>query len=159
MIVVSACLLGENCRYDGSNTYNKELVELFAGRELLPVCPELSGNLPVPREPAEIVGGDGFDVLNAQARVLCRDGMDVTLHFVNGSKRVMKKCKNHNNGIVKMAVLKARSPSCGVRKIYDGNFNGRLKPGPGVMAARLKKEKIPVYTEDDLEKIKEIMKK
>lgn len=156
MIVVSACLLGKNCRYDGGNCSNVQLIQLLKDRDIIPICPEISGGLPVPRSPSEIINGDGFDVLENRTRVISSDGQDVTLQFLKGSNKILKECNDKN---IKLAILKARSPSCGVKKIYNGQFAGKLRPGPGVTAASFKNKDIPLYTEDDIEKIKKILDK
>ena len=146
MILISACLLGCACRYDGKSKPHPLAQELARQGLAVPVCPEQLGGLPTPREPAEIVGGDGRDVLNGRARVMDRQGRDVTAAFVQGAEKAlaeMQKCG------VTHAVLKGKSPSCGTAVIYDGSFSGTLKPGNGVFAQKLVNEGIPVYTEED----------
>lgn len=141
MIAVSACLLGICCRYDGKAQPNKELKELFERGEALPVCPECLGGLTVPRNPCEIRGGDGFDVIDGQAIVAANDGRDVTHEFVLGAEKTVMLLKE--NGITE-CVLKSRSPSCGVGIIYDGTFSGKGIEGNGVTAAMLIKHGIRV---------------
>ena len=138
MLLVSACLLGANVKYSGGSNYC-ELLAQYQGRGLfLPVCPECLGQLAVPRPPAEIRGGDGSDVLNGNAKVYASSGRDVTANFIQGAEAVLALAR------------KARSPSCGAGKIYNGNFEGTLTSGDGVTSALLKQNGITVYTELDL---------
>ncbi|HHU91528.1 MAG TPA: DUF523 domain-containing protein [Halanaerobiaceae bacterium] len=155
MILVSACLLGENVRYDGANTLNEELLELLKGKEILPICPEVAGDLPVPRPPAEIVNGDGNDVLAGRARVENIAGDDVTPAFLKGARKVLVGLDLQK---IDFAILKSRSPSCGIDQIYNGQFNGQLREGPGVTAAYLRSKGIEVYSEEEPEKIKDRIK-
>ena len=120
-IMVSACLLGENCKYDGGNNRNKELAEMLAGQEVIPVCPEVLGGLPVPRVPAEIVNG----------RVVNREGQDVDGAFRLGAEKALEIAERENPDLI---ILQSRSPSCGVNEIYDGTFTGKKIPGHGVFA-------------------------
>ncbi len=141
VIVVSACLLGINCRYDGKAV--KDMSEELRKRGYLPVpvCPEQLSGLPTPRECCEIVGGDGFDVLVGKARVLTRSGRDVTSHFIRGAREAYRVCRIVG---ADLAILKDLSPSCGVERIYDGSFTGGKKRGSGVTAAYLKEKGIDV---------------
>ena len=107
-IAVSACLLGCSCRYDGQNKKNNSIFELFEKEALLPVCPEVSGGLPTPREPSRIKGGDGFAVLDGNAKVINIQGADNTKAFIHGACAVLEILKQ--NGI-KRCILKAKSPS------------------------------------------------
>jgi uncharacterized protein YbbK (DUF523 family) len=145
--LVSACLLGKHCRYDGGHKRNESVVALAKRQKLIPVCPEELGGLPIPRPPSEITGGDGADVLVGKARVLTKQGEDVTAHFLKGANEVLKIAQAHN---VKEAILKARSPSCGCGEIYDGTFSGKTRPGDGVTTALLKKHEVEVVGEDDV---------
>lgn len=136
MILVSACLIGTKCRYDGGSFEQyPELAALVAKGEAIPVCPEELGGLPTPRPPAELVGGDGADVLNGAARIVREDGTDVTDAFLAGAEAAARIAQAHG---ATRAVLKARSPSCGCATVYDGTFSGRVIPGQGVTAARLR---------------------
>lgn len=135
-IVVSACLLGRACRYDGGDNCVPELSKALAGHEVIPVCPEVAGGLPTPRNPSERRG----------SRVVMDDGTDVTENFVRGADLCLKKAGENPPDL---AILKARSPSCGSEKIYDGTFSHTLIAGNGVFAERLKARKIPVYTEEN----------
>lgn len=134
MFLVSACLVGVKCRYDGTDAFSKETTELLSEFVLIPICPEQLGGLPTPRERCEIVGGDGFDVLNGKARVLSESGLDLTEKFLKGAYETLRIAKMLN---VKRAILKDFSPSCGVNKIYDGTFSGKTKSGVGVTTALL----------------------
>ncbi|QUH27152.1 DUF523 domain-containing protein [Serpentinicella alkaliphila] len=146
MILVSACLLGVNCKYDGKNNYNRELVDLLNGKAIVPVCPEQLGGLTTPRIAAEIQNGDGSDVVENSFKVLTKEGVDVSEAFIKGAKETlyiaMSMC-------ITQAFLKAKSPSCGSGKIYDGTFSGVLRSGDGVTTYLLKKNGIKVFTEND----------
>lgn len=139
MILVSACLAGIPCRYDGSTLPDPEIQGLVARGIAIPICPEAAGGLPTPRPPAEISGGDGQDVLEGRARVVRQDGTDVTEAFLKGALSALSLAQKLG---VKKAILKAHSPSCGVNFIYDGSFTGTLKEGMGVTAAILRREGI-----------------
>ena len=121
-IVVSACLLGGNCKYSGGNNRSEELLTLLSGHEVIPVCPEVLGGLPVPRTPAEIVDGT----------VVTRDGVSVNEEFLRGASAALEICMRNKPDLV---ILQPRSPSCGVGRVYDGTFSGKLVPGNGVFAA------------------------
>jgi len=144
MILVSACLVGINCNYLGGSKSNKFLIDLVRGGIALPICPEQLGGLPTPRIGAEIVNG----------KVITQDGRDVTINFVNGAKEVLKIAKMIN---CKLAILKAKSPSCGSGQVYDGAFLGELISGDGILVKELKQNGIRVITENDIEgNLKEI---
>lgn len=136
-VAISACLLGAPVRYDGGSKPVPEVIELAGkeGVEVLRVCPETASGLPVPRPPAEQRGG----------RVLLADGRDVTEEFALGSRLCGEEVVRSG---ARLAVLKAKSPSCGVGLVYDGTYSGRLVAGQGVFAARLDEEGICVVTED-----------
>lgn len=135
-LLVSACLLGEPCRYDGKSKPCPSVIALSEKYELIPVCPEVLGGLSTPRSPSEIRDG----------RVISKNGSDVTEFFVTGA---MEACKTALENGCETAVLKARSPSCGSGEIYDGSFCGRTVTGDGICAAMLKKNGIRVITEDE----------
>jgi uncharacterized protein YbbK (DUF523 family) len=139
--LVSACLLGIACRFDGLATRGK----------VITICPEVAGGLPCPRLPAEIeeafAGLDGHAVLDGRTRVVRSDGVDVTAQFVKGAQAALALA--HRLGI-RRAILKANSPSCGTGRIHEGRFNGKLVPGDGVSAALLKRSGIQAITEMDL---------
>lgn len=113
---------------------------------VLPVCPEELGGLPTPRLPAEITNGDGSDVISGVARVISSRGDDFTRHFSRGAEKVKEMAKKHQ---VSLAILKERSPSCGVSQIYDGTFSGQTVPGCGVTTAGLRKAGVKVISEGD----------
>jgi len=141
MIIVSACLLGINCKYDGRNNYNKDVIDKVSEQGAIPVCPEQLGGCPTPRIPCEIVGGTGKDVLDGKAKVITADGRDVTDNLIKGANEVLRIAKMAG---VSKAILKSKSPSCGCNKIYDGSFSGKLIDGRGVTAELLKRNGIEV---------------
>lgn len=133
-ILISSCLLGIPCRYDGKEGERADITELKEKYNLIPICPEIYGGLPTPRVPSERVGN----------RVLMRDGSDVTENYKRGAMTALKLCKEFN---CKIAVLKERSPSCGSGEIYDGTFSKKITNGDGVTAEILKKNGISVIGE------------
>ena len=135
-ILVSACLLGLPCRYDGKSKPDERVIALKEKYELIPFCPEVYGGLETPRTPSERVGD----------RVLMKDGRDVTENYRRGADGALCLCKTLD---IKKAILKERSPSCGSGKIYDGSFSGTLKDGDGVTAELLLKNGIEVLGESD----------
>lgn len=142
MVLISACLAGEKCRYDGSAKPNAALLERLGGDgAYMPVCPECLGGLEIPRQPAEIVGGDGAAVLDGRANILGRDGADRTEAFLRGAEATLRLAMENN---VKRVYLKQKSPSCGAGEIYDGTFSGRCIPGDGVTAALLRRNGIEI---------------
>jgi uncharacterized protein YbbK (DUF523 family) len=146
MLIVSACLAGEKCRYTGDGFDYPELRKMVEEGKAVPVCPEVLGGLPVPRDPNEIVGGDGFDVLDGRARVLTSGGEDKTNVFLRGAGEVLAIARKHG---ARVAILKERSPSCGSGMIYDGTFSGKKIPGCGCTAALLIREGLRVYSEEN----------
>ena len=140
-VVISACLLGVRCRYDGGDSRNETAIRQMKTDELIPVCPEEAGGLPTPRPPAEIVGGDGNDVLDGEAKVMTVDGTDVTEAYLKGAHHALQMAQSHGATHV---ILTARSPSCGCGNIYDGTFSGTLTTGDGVTTALLKRHGITV---------------
>ncbi|MBS6372579.1 MAG: DUF523 domain-containing protein [Lawsonibacter sp.] len=143
-ILVSACLLGVPCRYDGAGKAEPHIEKLKQrGHTLIPVCPEVLGGLPTPRPPAERLP-DG--------RVVTREGKDVTAEYRSGAEQALALARKQ--GCV-LAVLKERSPSCGRGRIYDGTFSRTLIPGSGVAAQLLEENGIPVYGESQLEELLE----
>lgn len=141
MKLVSACLIGVNCNFEGKNWLNPKLLEEFKEGKLFPVCPEVLGGLSVPRVPAEIQNGDGADVLNGDAKVMNEKGIDVTDQFLKGAQETLKIAKAVG---AKEALLIEKSPSCGCGKIFDGSFSGKFVAGDGVTAALLKENGIKV---------------
>lgn len=148
-ILISACFLGQLVRYDAKeNTIkNSQLKQWQEEGRLITVCPEVDGGLPVPRPPAEIIGGDGKTVLAGQARLLNIEGKDVTEYFLKGAFAALTTARRFN---IKMAILKANSPSCGNAFIYNGTFSGVKKPGKGVTVALLEGNGIRVFNEKEL---------
>lgn len=145
-IIISACLAGIPCRYDGSHRAIPELCRLVREGEAVPVCPEILGGLATPRPPAEIRGGDGCAVIAGSARVSTLDGNDLSEAYLAGAAAMHRFAAGLG---CKTAVLKDRSPSCGVREIYDGSFAGALRPGSGVAACYLRSRGIEVLTADE----------
>lgn len=146
--------MGINCKYNGGNNENKDIIELGTKFRLIPVCPEQLGGCTTPRLAAEIQSGDGKDVLDGTAKVQRIDGSDVSSEFIKGAQEVLKIAKQMN---INIAILKARSPSCGVDNIYDGTFSGKLKSGNGVTAEILKRNGIKVITEEEIEQLNGII--
>lgn len=136
-LLVSACLLGMHCRYDGGGKLCPEILALGEKHQLLPLCPELMGGLPIPRPPAERQG----------ERIVDRLGRDVTGEFQQGAQQVLRLARLWG---AEAAVLKERSPSCGKDEIYDGSFQGRLVPGQGILARYLREAGLPVYGETEI---------
>ncbi|WP_067797400.1 DUF523 domain-containing protein [Actinomadura formosensis] len=149
-ILVSSCLAGRPVRYDGAaRPVGNGLFERWRSEgRLVPFCPEVSGGLPVPRPPAEIVDGDGADVLDGRARILTDTGEDVTDRFLQGARLALDTAQRTGTRI---ALLKEGSPSCGTHRIYDGTFTATKRPGSGVTTALLERAGITVFTENDLE--------
>ena len=144
LLIVSKCLAGIPCRYDGKDNLVPEIKALVERGEAVAVCPEVLGGLPTPRTPSE---------LQPDGRVLNKQGEDVTAQFVSGAERALEICREQGCA---GAILKARSPSCGKGVIYDGSFAGKRVPGNGVFAQMLLDAGIPVMTEEEyLQKRKE----
>lgn len=131
-IVVSACLCGNKCRYNGQSVESDLYVEK---NEVLILCPEILGGLGVPREPCEIVNGNAKDVINGKAKIIGVSGNDYTKEYLNGVENAIKIVKQHN---IKVAYLKQNSPSCGFGKVYDGQFQNKKIIGNGIFAEELK---------------------
>lgn len=145
-IVVSACLAGCACRFDGSANTDDQVSRLVAEGRVVLVCPEEDGGLGTPRPPAEIVGGDGWDVVAGRARVVTRAGIDVTEQYLAGARQALEAARRSG---ADTAILKARSPSCGKGQIYDGSFSRTLRRGDGVTVALLQANGIRVLTDED----------
>jgi uncharacterized protein YbbK (DUF523 family) len=146
MRVISACLCGINCKYNGDNNKHEEFVKELRQGQVIPLCPEQLGGLTTPRSACEIVGGSGEDVLSGQARVIDKTGQDVTANFIKGAQECLAIMRQAG---IDEAILQRRSPSCGVNKIYDGSFSGHLIAGDGVTAALLRKHGIRVWNDED----------
>lgn len=146
MYIVSACLIGEKCKYNGDDNFSESVIAFLKDKKYVMICPEVLGGLSVPRHPAEIFGDAVIDV----------EGNDVTSYFVRGTllslARAVAAAEKENDDI-EGAVLKANSPSCGSGSIYDGTFSGNLISGDGIFAGQLKKKNIKVMTEKDIEEI------
>ena len=135
-VIVSACLVGKNCKYNGKNNINEKIMEFLKDKEVILVCPEVMGGLTIPRLKSEILDG----------KVVNEKGEDVTAYFVSGAKIALEEAKKNN---VKLAILKEKSPSCGSKKIYDGKFNGTVINGSGIFASMLKEIGVKILTEED----------
>lgn len=144
--LISACLVGENVRYNGGNCLQEKLKYLIESYQAISFCPEVAGGLSTPRLPAEIVGGQAQDVFNQQAVVLDSSGQDVTQAFINGAYQTLKMVQQNH---ISHVILKADSPSCGSKLIYDGSFTGKKILGEGMTAILLRQHGIIVMTEDE----------
>lgn len=142
--IISACLLGDICRYNGKALESDQLENLLKDYRIIKVCPEVDGGLPTPRKPAEIDCGDGMEVLNGTAKVITSDGDNVSSEFIKGAHTTLKVAEQNSPCLI---ILKSRSPSCGSGRIYNGTFTGILKDGYGVTAALLKQNGFTVYDE------------
>lgn len=140
-ILVSACLLGRCCKYSGGHNRNEAVIAFLRGRHYIPVCPE-SLVLPAPRPPVELRGG----------RVVTADSRDLTALYEKGVAETLARL---GGASVTLAILKARSPTCGSGEIYDGTFSHRRVPGDGLLARALKERGIPVRTEEDIARLME----
>ncbi len=136
MYLISACLTGINCKYDGHNNYHEVAKKLLDHNLAITACPEELGGLPTPRIPSEIVNN----------KIMSKDQKEVTKEFKLGATKTLELVKKHN---IKIAILQKRSPSCGVHKIYDGSFSGTLIDGQGVTTELLRTNGIKVITIDD----------
>ena len=150
-VLVSACLVGERVRYDGASVPGKsKILNKWKNDGLIvPICPEVAGNLPVPRPPAEIIKGTGTDVLINASQVFNVNGQDITENFIRGAREALKMVKKMK---IKLAVFKDGSPSCGKTRIYDGSFSGSQRPGQGVTTALLEKNGVAVFSENEIKK-------
>lgn len=144
MYLVSACLIGINCRYDGKNNYNQRLYELFKESLLYPVCPEVLGGLEIPRKPCEVIKKKN------SYKIYDIDGEDKTDEFLKGAEKSLKIAELIE---AKGVIFKEKSPSCGVHYIYDGSFNGNIIEGKGITTNYLENADYKVYSEDDLDKL------
>jgi uncharacterized protein YbbK (DUF523 family) len=147
-ILISACLLGQPVRFDGQSKFveNTVLQQWNNAGRLVPVCPEVSGGLPVPRPAAEIQGS-ADDVLAGMGHVTTKDNGDVSQFFLCGAQHALKLCRQHN---IRIAILKENSPSCGSTHVPDGSFSGKIIPGEGVTARLLRQNGIRVYSENQI---------
>ena len=137
-ILVSACLLGRNCKYNGGNNYCAAVAEFVKDKEIIEVCPEVQSGMSIPRTPIELVNGVLMD----------RDGNDVDARLRAAVAQAMESIKDQE---IDCAVLQSRSPTCGVNQIYDGSFSGKLISGSGVFAKALKDAGYRVIDAEDIE--------
>jgi len=135
-IVVSACLLGENCKYNGGNNFSPTVAQYVQGREVIPVCPERLAGLGIPREPIEIVNG----------RVQHKDGSSVDAQLRSAVAQILTQLEGEE---IECAILKSRSPTCGVKQVYDGTFSGTLVDAMGILAAALAEKGYKVIDSED----------
>lgn len=136
-IMVSACLLGENCKYNGGNNRSQKVLDFISGHEVIPVCPEVLGGLETPRIPSEIVNGT----------VMSKEGKNVDYEFRKGADIGLKMAIDND---VELVILQSRSPSCGVKNIYDGSFSGKVIEGKGVFAELLDNKGFKIVDVEDL---------
>ncbi|OMD43762.1 DUF523 domain-containing protein [Paenibacillus odorifer] len=146
MILVSSCLAGMKVRYNGTDCLDEMIQKLLNEDKAIAVCPELLGGFSTPREPAEIIGGNGEDVLAGIAKVVDRSGTDVTDMYLKGAYITLAKAQEVS---ATMVVLKENSPSCGSTMIYNGEFKGKKIAGNGVTTALLRKNGIEVTSEEN----------
>lgn len=143
MYIVSGCLLGEKCKYNGESNYSQEVVDFCKTHSYISVCPEVLGSMPVPRHAAEIIDG----------RVIDKSGSDVTEAFLKGAEISLEKALTYAEELgeeIEGAILQPRSPSCGSGRIYDGTFSGVLIDGNGCFATRLIENGITVKTDKEI---------
>lgn len=136
-ILVSACLLGENCKYNGGNNYNEKVADFCRGKEVIAICPEVSAGMGVPRTPIEIVNGVVMD----------RNGNPVDEKLRKAVEQILEELPLEQ---IQCAVLKSRSPTCGVKQVYDGSFTGRLIPGSGILVQALQAAGCHVMDAEDI---------
>jgi len=137
MILVSACLVGDNCKYNGGNNENSKVLDFLSDKEYIKICPEVMGGMSTPRLPSEIRGN----------KVINNNGEDVTVFFLKGAEEALELADMYKPELI---ILKAKSPSCGLREIYDGSFSGILTDGDGITAGLLKKNGFKVITENEI---------
>jgi len=135
-VLVSACLVGENCKYNGKNNKNEKIIEFLKDKEVILICPEVMGGLSTPRLKSEILGNV----------VINEKGEDVSTYFAKGAQIALKKVIDNN---IKVAILKEKSPSCGSKKVYNGKFEGVLIEGKGVFASKLSELGVKILSEED----------
>lgn len=139
-IAVSACLLGQNCKYNGGNNRNEAVLKFLEGKEVVPVCPEVLGGLPVPRIPAELRDGMAWNA----------EGKSVDAEFKRGVELTLAALEEED---IELAVLQSRSPTCGVKQIYDGTFTGTLVEGQGLLAKALMEKGYRVIDAGDIQNL------
>ena len=136
-VIVSACLLGRNCKYNGGNNFDPKVAEYVEGKEIIPVCPEELADLGIPRPPIEILNGE----------VRRKDGTSVDASVRDAIERILEQIKDEQ---IQCAILKSRSPTCGVHQVYDGTFSGKLIDGSGLLAKALMDAGYTVLDAEDL---------
>ncbi len=139
-IAVSACLLGQNCKYNGGNNKNEAVLQFLEGKEVIPVCPEVLGGLLVPRIPAELKDGVAWN----------KNGENVDAEFKRGVELTLAALEEED---IELAVLQSRSPTCGVKQIYDGTFTGTLIEGQGLLARALMEKGYRVIDAGDIQNL------
>ena len=147
-VIISACLAGVACTHEAEAKTREWAVRLVAEGRAVLVCPEVAGGLPIPRPAAEIVDGSGADVLAGRARVISETGEDVTENYLTGARKAAEAARGVG---ARLAILKARSPSCGCGEIHSGKFDGELRAGDGVTAALLKQDGLEVAPDNQVE--------
>ncbi len=155
-ILISACLLGNPVRYDGTDLFiDHPLIKKWLDQDrLIAVCPEVEGGMPVPRAPAEIINGDGKTVLGGKSRVMDSAGEDVTTPFIKGALKTLKMALDND---CVAAILTEHSPSCGSNRVYDGTFTKTKRDGVGVTTSMLEQNHIPVFNQEQLEDLQEYL--
>lgn len=141
MILVSACLLGINCKYDGENNKDEKVIKYLKGKQYILACPEQLGGLSTPRNPSEIIKSNGYDIVKSN------EGLDVTVNFTKGASECLNIAEMYG---CKEAILKEGSPSCGSNYIYDGTFSGKKILGEGITTALLRAHGIKVTSEREI---------
>lgn len=136
-VLVSACLMGRNCKYSGGNNRNPAVLEFVKDKDVIEICPEILSGLGAPRKSVELVNG----------KVQSRDGEDFTREFENGVRKAMDSIQDEK---IDLAILQSRSPSCGVRQIYDGTFSKKLIDGQGIFARALSEAGIPLMDAEEV---------
>ena len=139
IVAVSACLVGKNTKYDGTNNYNQYVIKYLEDKEYILICPEVFGGLPTPRVPSEIVVN----------KVINKENVDVTKHFVDGANKALQMLIDNN---IEEVIVKSKSPSCGYKQIYDGTFTGKIIDGNGIFTALAIENGFKILTEKDMEK-------
>ena len=155
-ILISACLLGNPVRYDGTDLFlDHPLIKKWLDQDrLIAVCPEVEGGMSVPRAAAEITNGDGKSVLGGKSRVMDSEGEDVTNLFIKGALKTLKMALDND---CVAAILTEHSPSCGSNKVYDGTFTKTKRDGVGVTTSMLEQNHIPVFNQEQLEDLQEYL--
>ena len=155
-VLISACLLGNKVRYDGQSlfTASSVLKQWIEEGRVISICPEVSSGMSIPRAPAEIEGGDGYDVLSGKISVIENNGNIVTDNFLRGANNALALCKAHG---INVAVLAEFSPSCGSSSIYSGDFSGKKVNGAGVTAALLTTNGIEVFSQHQLHEANKLL--